>query len=190
MSKKNKKTDKKAKLAKLKKVVKKLKRFEDKLKGKEKKIAKKLGKAGKLKKGKLAVLKEKLDKSARKMEKVAKDLAEKKQEMKKMKGSGEEMNPTKKKTVRAKQKDNQPSLAQVIAPENTQNNSKIRESKKRGPASELAIPNSLDFNSKNAIAYLRKLPTIIEIESFIKKDARITVKKAAGSRMNAIKKVK
>ena len=50
------------------------------------------------------------------------------------------------------------------------------------------MPVSMSFNTKDAIAYLRKLPTIVEIEAFVNNDERVTVKKATVSRLNAIRK--
>ena len=55
------------------------------------------------------------------------------------------------------------------------------------PIAKQVAPISTDFNVKEAIAYLRKLEGINEIELFVKKDKRITVKKAASSRINAVK---
>ena len=55
---------------------------------------------------------------------------------------------------------------------------------------ENPLPVSQDLNSKEAIAYLRKLPTIIDVEKFIKGDKRITVSKASVSRINALRERK
>ena len=49
-------------------------------------------------------------------------------------------------------------------------------------------PVSIDLNAKDAITYLRKLHEISDVESFVKMDKRVTVKRAATSRINAIER--
>lgn len=162
MSKKNKKAGKKSKksgkLKKIKKAIIELKLFEKKLKAKEKKIDKKLNRS----KGKDAI----------------KDSINGKASLKKKEKS-------KAKPVKKKEK----SLANHSAEKPIKTESS--EQKDRAFLDEIvreSMPVSVDFNSKDAIIYLRKLPSIGEVQMFIKSDDRSTVKQAGQSRINALTK--
>lgn len=187
MSKIDKKSDAKTsatkKLSKLKKAIKKLKVFEKELKAKEKKIDEKIRNARckGCKKNKIKVPKEKLIDSVKKEKKDSKKTKEKKSELKKSK----EKKSKKNKTSKSKQPTEsglKDSATQDAEPEKQ----KVETDKLELLAVNKSVPTSMDFNSKDAIAYLRKLEGIYEIEQFVKKDKRITIKKAATSRKRAI----
>ncbi len=181
---------KNSKISKLKKALQKLKLFRSEIKAEEKKIDKKLKNADKLKKKEIKALQEKKAESSKKKKKISKNLANKKDKLKKEKKKLEQgyQKAAKNKTVPdvKKQEPENNDMTYKTGGDSIQiNDEKRTENPEIG---RTALNNSIDFNTREAIAYVRKLPTIIEVENYVKKDKRKTVKNVASSRINAIKR--
>ncbi|NJN25948.1 MAG: hypothetical protein HC819_08260 [Cyclobacteriaceae bacterium] len=172
----------KKQLSKLKKVIKKLEVFEDELKDKEKKIDKKLKKSDKLKKSKVKKLKAKSAKSEEKAKKIAAKLLKKKEEARQLKEKAKKLTEPPKASKSAQESDASDTIIdEVFEIEHPLVANKDEEGAKDGSTSI-----SRDFNSKEAIAYVRQLNSEEEIDLFVKNDDRVTVSNAAKSRKNAI----
>jgi len=187
MSKNDKKADGNSKLSKLKKVIKKLKIFEDKLKSKEKKIDKKLNKSDKLKKGEIKKLKEKFADSENKSKKISKELKKKKDEVKKIKNKKSKLA---KKEQKILEKDPITVTSNYSVEELFQSEMPVDHGNEEPELIDTSLPKSLNFNSKDAIAYIRSITNESAVDMFIKNDKRSTVKQAANSRKNALGKSK
>jgi len=126
-------------------------------------------------------LKEKKAASAKKARKVSESIAKKQDKLKKAKS--EQKAAISKKTTKTLSSRKEKQKAKPA-----KNVSKLEE-KAKHPETVLkdSMPLSIDFNSKDAIAYLRQLPTIMEVEAFVKGDTRITVNQATTSRLNALR---
>ncbi len=187
MSKNDKKAEGKSKLSKLKKVIKKLKIFEDKLKSKEKKIDKKLKKSDKLKKGEIKKLKEKFSESEKKSKKISKELKKKKGAVKKLENKKSKLERKEKKIF-----DKNPiKISDGLSVEELfESDMPLEQGNEEPEIIETTMPKSLDYNSKDAIAYIRSIANAGAIDMVIKGDKRSTVKKAAISRKNALEKSK
>ncbi|MCK5279383.1 MAG: hypothetical protein KAK04_12605, partial [Cyclobacteriaceae bacterium] len=149
----------------------------------------KKSKSIKIKKSKKKDLKEKQADTAKKAKKVSIEIKGKMSEIKKAQKKQE------KRKSKAKKKNN-PKTKEKAKPGSDESTSQETESvegnadeiKPESPATKKPLPISIDFNAKDAISYLRKLPEIREVELFIRKDERKTVMQAAASRKNAIER--
>jgi hypothetical protein len=186
MSKTDKKSDAKSgtvkKISKLKKAMKKLKLFEKELKAKEKKIDGKLKntRCKSCKKDKPKDKKDNLADLTKKAKKDAKKKKEKKDALKKEKEKKSKKHKTSKPKAQTKPFRNA-LIAQEPESEPEKEKSEQVEVKNVSPVSE-------DFNARDAIAFVRKLEGIYEIDAFIKNEGRITVSKAAEARKHVIER--
>ncbi|MCG8305824.1 MAG: hypothetical protein MI975_00435 [Cytophagales bacterium] len=170
--------------SKLRKLLEKLKLFEKKLKSKEKNIDKEI-KKGKLKrasKGDLRSLKEKKETLAKKSKKVTKEINKAEEELKKADKRGKSKDQKKKKSGKSKIKKKHATDLGLLS-----GVSRELEDMK-SPAT--LMPISTDLKVRDAITYLRNLPAVAEVESFVKDEKRLTVQKAAASRLNALRRKK
>lgn len=183
------KTGKEKKLSKLKKAIKKLKLFEKKLKAKEKKIDSKLNKTRckNCKKDKPKESKEKFTDLLKKEKKDSKKNKEKRNKEKKSEAKNGEKKKSRKQKSSKSKKQKETDLKDSIPQEAEAKKEKPETGKSDAPVFKEMTSVSTDLNTKEAIAFLRKLEGVNEVESFVKKDKRSTVQKAATSRIHAIK---
>ncbi len=176
---------KKGRLTKLKKAIRKLKLFELKLKSKEKKIDKEL------KKLKLDGLKESKSKKDKKKQKADKS-KKKPKEVKNKTDVKKKLIKSKTNTAVASTTSAEKSVPTVgkKPPKSTNRRVPVRRNASKvtitKPVAKAKSTSSNDVNVSNALAHIRKMITIEDLQNFVKGDVRLTVKKAAAAKLKSL----